>query len=283
MAYVLENEMCLVEVTDKAGEILHFVDKKKNEEMMYQGDQGWSGKNPTLFPIVGNTLSGSYMIDGKTYSMKNHGLIRYAILKYKELEDGIAFTLDSNEDTLAQYPFDFHYEIQYRLKGKTLHVDYIIQNLSNVDMPFSFGLHPAFITPKPFESCSIEFENEEHCEQFHFDAKGNKPIEYEALILKSLKLDREAFKKDATLIYRNLTSNYVTLDVQGTPRIKMSIKDFDLLAIWTHPTDSDFVCIEPWIGHADFEKGQDNFYARPYTRILKPSDAFTIGYTIEIC
>ena len=54
MAYVLENEQCRVECIERAGQIQHFLDKDRQVEIMYQGNQGWSGLNPTLFPIVGN-------------------------------------------------------------------------------------------------------------------------------------------------------------------------------------------------------------------------------------
>ena len=44
---------------------------------MYQGNTDfWGGKNPTLFPMVGNTFSKTYEINGKSYAMKNHGLER---------------------------------------------------------------------------------------------------------------------------------------------------------------------------------------------------------------
>ena len=117
MAYILENGVLKLECTEKGGEMLHLVKKSTNHETLYQGDQGWSGRNPSLFPMVGNTYTKDYEIDGKKYAMKNHGLIRYATLKGESQEDGLVFSLDANEDTLAQYPFNFHFEIGYKLDG----------------------------------------------------------------------------------------------------------------------------------------------------------------------
>ena len=35
---------------------------------MYQGDTPfWGGKNPSLWPLVGNTLDGTYEVYGKKY------------------------------------------------------------------------------------------------------------------------------------------------------------------------------------------------------------------------
>ena len=70
MEYVLENEHVRLECMEQAGQMKHFIDKDRNVELLYQGDQGWSGRNPSLFPIVGNTWTKDYKIDGKTYAMK---------------------------------------------------------------------------------------------------------------------------------------------------------------------------------------------------------------------
>lgn len=58
MSYVLENEYCRLECMEEGGQMKHLVDKINQVEILYQGDEGWSGRNPTLFPIVGNTYNG---------------------------------------------------------------------------------------------------------------------------------------------------------------------------------------------------------------------------------
>ena len=52
MAYILENDVLKLECTQKGGEMLHLVKKSIQRETLYQGDQGWSGRNPSLFPMV---------------------------------------------------------------------------------------------------------------------------------------------------------------------------------------------------------------------------------------
>ena len=74
MPFKLENEFCRLEVIPEAAEITSFFDKTNNVEIMYQGDEGWSGRNPSLFPIIGSTYSKYYEIHGKQYTMKNHAL-----------------------------------------------------------------------------------------------------------------------------------------------------------------------------------------------------------------
>ncbi|NCC55263.1 MAG: aldose 1-epimerase family protein, partial [Erysipelotrichia bacterium] len=118
----IENKRYLVEFCKEGGEITKFLDKKSNIQYMYQGDSSyWSGKNPTLFPIAGNTYDGTYQAKGKTYTFKNHGLIRYATLDcVAQSDDSITFSLKANEETLKSYPYLFHYQITYTLQDNKL-------------------------------------------------------------------------------------------------------------------------------------------------------------------
>ena len=285
MKFVLENELCRVICQEKGGEIASFFDKEKNVELMYQGNQGWSGKNPTLFPLVGNTYNKQYEIHGKTYAMKNHGLIRYATLKGEKRDNHLVFVLDADEQTKALYPFDFHYEIEYTLEGKKLIIQYRITNTSHEDMPFSFGLHPGFNVPQKegetFEEYTLDFEKHEEANQLLFDAKCEHPIEYQKVSMDRWPLSHEEVEKYSTIIYKDLVSDYVTLMYKNEPRLRVSCKGYPYLALWTHENRSDFLCIEPWYGHGDFEKTNVDFYHREGTIVLKPQSVFETGYTIE--
>lgn len=286
MPYVLENEYCSLEVVKEAAEITHFIDKERNLEIMYQGDEGWSGRNPSLFPIVGNTYSKDYEINGKKYAMKNHGLARYATFNGTQEENKLLFNFSSDEETLKQYPFNFYFEIAYSLNKKTLNIDYTIKNTGNEDMPYTFGLHPAFRVPQfdneIFEEYSIDFENKEKATQMIFDPSFEKPVEYKEVELDSWQLSREDITKYATIVYKDYTSSYVTLSHKGEERVRVHFKDYPYLALWTHPTKSNFICIEPWYGHADFEKETPDFYHREGTMILKPGETKHISYQIEL-
>ena len=59
MAYILENDVLKLECTEKGGEMLHLVKKSTNYETLYQGDQGWSGRNYSLFLMMKNYLFGN--------------------------------------------------------------------------------------------------------------------------------------------------------------------------------------------------------------------------------
>ena len=67
----LTNNRYEVTFTAKGGEIKSFTDLETGIQYMWQGHPDyWTGKNPGLFPLVGNTLDGTYEMDGKTYAMK---------------------------------------------------------------------------------------------------------------------------------------------------------------------------------------------------------------------
>ena len=172
---------------EKGGEIYSFTDKQTGLQYMWQGDNdNWGGKNPSLFPIIGNTYTKDYQIDGKTYAMKNHGLIRYATLHCKKDDSKeVIMELDSSEETLAQYPFPFHYEIAYTLKDNKLTITYHITNTGEKEMPFTFGLHPGFNCPlcegEKFEEYTLSFTNEEHMQQLVFDLDKKHPYELKAV------------------------------------------------------------------------------------------------------
>ena len=75
MEYILENSEARVVISTKAAEIHSFVAKDNGIEMMWNGNpEYWAGRNPILFPQVGNTYNKTQVFKGKEYHMGNHGL-----------------------------------------------------------------------------------------------------------------------------------------------------------------------------------------------------------------
>ena len=67
----IKNNRYEVTFCTKGGEIESFTDLETGIQYMWQGHPDyWTGKNPGLFPLVGNTLDGTYEINGKTYSIR---------------------------------------------------------------------------------------------------------------------------------------------------------------------------------------------------------------------
>lgn len=284
----IENENYVVEFCKEGGEILSFENKSTGMQYMYQGDsEYWSGKNPTLFPIVGNTYDTTYMVKNKKYQFKNHGLIRYAILDcIQQDKTKIIFEYKSNEDTLKVYPFAFRYQIHYQLEGNKLNINYQISNEDQDEMPFTFGLHPGFKVPlcddECFEDYTLQFEKEENLKQLIFDLNKEKLHYYKDVKMREWKLSYSEMDEYKTLIYKNMASSYVTLKGKSNHGVKVSISGFPFLALWTPKQGAPFICIEPWYSHADFEKSDTKFEERCGMMILKPQEKFVTSYSIEV-
>ena len=164
--FEIKNEKALVSVDEHASEIHSFCDVTTDNEYMWQGDpKFWAGRNPTLFPMVGSTWDKKLHINGKEYVTGNHGFTRHSDFTCIEHTDNtIVMELKDNEETFKEYPFHFTMHITYTLEGKTLKVSYDITNENDCDMPFNFGLHPAFNCPSDggnFEDYYIELERAE--------------------------------------------------------------------------------------------------------------------------
>lgn len=54
-----------------------------------------------------------------------------------------------------------------------------------------------------------------------------------------------------------------------------------MVALWNPGKGNTFICIEPWFGHADFEKVEVPFDQRENTMQLLPAETFNASYTIE--
>lgn len=283
----IENQRYEITFCAEGGEMLSFLDKESKIQYLYQGDsEYWGGKNPGLFPIIGNTYSKSYEIEGKTYAMKNHGLIRYSTLTCVHHEqNSITFELRDNEETRKQYPFSFCYQVRYVLVDNKVTITYDIKNTGEKDMPFTFGLHPAFLCPltkeETFEDYHILFTNPENVKQVLFDPTMKKEPTYQDVEVQDIALTYDWIRQYETVVYEHCKSAYVTL--QGKEHgVKVSVAGYPYLAFWTPREGAPFLCIEPWHGHGDYCEVKEDFYHREGTMILSVNKTYTTSYDIEV-
>lgn len=262
-----------VTVDEHASEIHSFRSRETGLEYMWKGDpEFWSGRNPTLFPMVGSTWDKILHINGKEYRTGNHGFTRNSDFTcVSHSENRIVMELKDSPSTREQYPFAFTLRIIYELQDATLSIRYEIVNDGDTVMPFNFGLHPAFNCPVSpdgsFEDCRIEFETEET-----FTWKKTS-LNSERI----LPLDREALAE--TVIIENPKSHSAAL-TDGTHGVRVGFSGYRWLAFWS--PKAPFVCIEPWHSHADFEKVEVPFEQREGTQFLNPHEIFKTAYTITV-
>lgn len=255
----------------------------KNKEYIWEGNPDFWGKHsPILFPIVGMLKNNSYQCNGKEYHLSRHGFARDMEFKLiDKKEDSATFSLQSSEETLKIYPFEFELQLIYTLKENDLLIDYKVINKQNSQIPFSIGAHPAFALPGNYNNYSIEFDQEESLESYLLEndliSKKTKKIEVQN---KQIPLSYQLFKDDA-LIFKTLKSNSLTILEKTNPVLKVHFKDFPNLGIWTK-TNAPFLCIEPWFGYADTENNSGNIFEKEGIQLLEANNTFNSRFSIEI-
>lgn len=236
---------------------------KRNDtdiEFLWQGDEAfWGRQAPVLFPIVGRLKNDSYTFEGETFAMTQHGFARDQVFEVvNQTQTTLVFSLTSNDQLKKIYPFDFELQIAYEVTGDNLSTSYIVKNLSEKEMYYSVGGHPAFNVP---------FDGEGLFDDYHIHVEmgaQSRFIPLEGSYLNEekakeivhpifdLKLTRDLFEDDA-LVYETKGATTFTLSSEKSPhQLIVSYKNLPYVGIWSpYPKDAPFVCLEPWQGIAD--------------------------------
>lgn len=271
----LKNNDLVLNLTNKGGEMSSLT--YDGLDILYKGDGSyWSGKNPTLFPFISSPDAKKYTYNNITYPCRNHGLIRYSDLE-TVVDDGniVKMRLVSNEDTLKEYPFNFEYNITYKLEDKKVLIDYDITNKDDKTMPFTFGLHPGFLV-EDINNIKLVFPDDEEGTLFNQVDRTTSTIklgEY-TNFLKDLEVCK-------TVIFESLKSKYVILKMNKYS-IKLDISNFKYLALWSPDPKAIFICIEPWLSINNIKPSNNPFDPSFELEYLKPSETFKINYSFEI-
>jgi galactose mutarotase-like enzyme len=263
----LENAFISVEISNQGAEILSLFDKQISKEWMWDANPDfWPQRSPILFPVVGSTFDQKIRLGKQVFQLGNHGFARYANFETKRhTETSIELELHQNQDTLKNYPFNFRLNVLYCLHTDHLEVSYRVFNDSDVDMPFNFGLHPAFRT---------QYNGEDGAQEIHFPIAENQlPDLIEREDHKRLSLNDAFFEKVPTLMLEGIKSPYVEL-IEEDASLRVDVMGYRYLAFWKKPK-ANFICIEPWHSHDDFEAIIQDFSQREGTLILKPNRSYT--------
>lgn len=287
-----ENEFLSLEVNEEGGCLKSLIDKRRNEELIYQPHpDSWKGQDVFIFPFIARLKDQTYSIDGKDYQMKNHGLLRYMKAEMSlERNKDIKATFNSNEETLRKYPFEFRAYALYHLEKNKLEINYHIFNLSDRDMPFEVGAHPAFKLPGEkkedefdISKNTIHFEKRMHLRRILQDEKAEFNIgEIKYRHTDSIPLSKELFRKIPTLILKAEDIDKVVLEKKDGSSIRISKPNIPYLALWSDQKYGDYVAIEPWDGLPDYVDAEKDMYQKKDIHILKPKKEYTFRYTIEV-
>jgi len=284
----IENDFLKVGI-DGTAQLSSIINKATGVEQMWQAGEAWPWHSPNLFPVIGSLINNQIIVDGKPYDItQRHGFARYSEFLLLESEAAHAkFSLPYSDHTLAIYPFKFDFQILYDLIDNALRVTLKVINMDDKTIYFSTGGHPAFNVPfrkdENYEDYYLEFETEEPLVEHLLSPEGffsgeTRPVKLNG---KNLQLTREIFLNDA-LVFKHIKSRQVTIrSHKHDDSITVQFPHFPYLGIWGK-TGSDFVCIEPWLGHADIAGEAVEFKKKAGIQKLEQGHVFEAPYYISI-
>lgn len=289
MKTTLKNDLLTVTIDTFGAEIISIVNNHTHEDYIWNGDKRfWGRHSPVLFPLVGQVWQGRYMMDGKEYSLGQHGFARdHEFTVVEDTPDDEAwFALESSEETLAVYPRRFRLEIGYHLHEARLTVMWRVKNLDDKTMHFHIGAHPAFNYPRFNPSDAIHgymaFDRRELSSQ----QLGERGCVIDGEVAVNLDEDHflhltaDTFAELKTIILADGQVHRVSmLDADHRPYLSV-LFNAPLVALWSPSADAPFVCIEPWWGRCDREEFAGDFSEREYINTLDPAKTFEASYMV---
>ncbi|WP_018619009.1 aldose 1-epimerase family protein [Spirosoma luteum] len=285
----LENNFLRVTIRPQGAELTSIVHKASGIEHLWQADPTvWGWHAPNLFPVVGGCLNNQVLIDGMTYPMERHGFTRTSLFEPTESTPTHAvFSLRSSEKTRVHFPYEFEFQISYKLDEARLVVAYRVVNQDDKTVFFSVGAHPAFAVPfnkgEAYEDYYLEFEQDEALETHLLSTAGyftgeTKPVPTKG---RHLGLTKHLFDDDA-LVFKNLASRRVAICTdRHNHAVILDYAAFPYLGLWAKP-GAPFVCIEPWLGCADSEGQQKPIEEKELIQSVEAGRVFEASFSITI-
>lgn len=260
-------------VPERGGLITHW--RLGGQEILYFDAERFAdpslsvrGGIPVLFPICGNLPDNQYTLNSQTYTLKQHGFGRDmpwdVVERATHNEAALTVQLTQNEQTLAVYPFEFCVQLTYRLAGKTLTIDQVVENRSDRTLPFSLGFHPYFqVNDKT---------------QLKFDIPADQ---FQDQITKEMHPFTGAFADitadEIDVAFKPLSRQWASVqDCDRNLSLTLTYEDaFSTLVFWT-VKGKNYYCLEPWTAPRNALNTGDSLIR------LDPQQSFTSRITFEV-
>lgn len=240
----------------------------------------WADTAPILFPIVGWTRGSSVSVEGRRYPLGLHGFARNRAFRVLEQwPSHVLLGLDSDEETRAQYPFDFALEVEHALDGAALTTRLTVRNTGARAMPYACGLHPGLRWPfdggEPGDY-EIVFGEREATQVPIIASDGLFMRQHRKVPLdgRRLALSTELMAREA-LCFLDARSRRLRFGHPASgAAIDIELDDFPHIALWSRPPGR-FLSIEAWTGHGDYVDADGDLLAKPSMRHLLPGASAT--------
>ena len=172
------------------------------------------------------------------------------------------------------------------MQEDTLDIDYEVSNPGDAKLPFSIGAHPAFAWPLPGaggkDTHRLVFEQAETGPVYRPGAAGLLGATPEAWPGggRELALDEALFERGA-LVQLSPASRHLRFSASGAPGIEVAWEGFSELGIWMKP-GGDFLCIEPWAGHAEIAGQEGDYRQKRGIRFLAPGERSSFRHSVTL-
>ena len=284
----IQNKKLKATFNELGAELVSLINLETRKEIIWEGNPDfWGGQSPVLFPTVGALKDDSYIFEDETYEMPRHGFARRKFFEVKNSsENEVVFELNSDQETLKFYPFNFSLEIKYTLTENKLTVSYNVKNTSEKEIYFSLGAHPGFAIDTKnglnYNDYEIAFSDDEKLEIHplinNLISKETKTIE---LKNKTLPLSYKLFSKDALVMTAMKSKELILRNNKNQEKVIFTFSNFPYFGIWS-AKNADFVCLEPWQGIADFEDHNKDFTQKFGILKLEKNEEWKADWAIEI-
>jgi galactose mutarotase-like enzyme len=218
------------------------------------------GGNPLLFPFLGRHRVDGELgrwrdANGTVRDLPMHGFARD--LPFDATLDadqqGLRMTLADSDATRAGYPFGFRFDAHYRLADDaTLEVELVTTNTGDAALPYYAGHHFYFALPHT-QRAQTRLELPRTQRRFQQPDGAIAPAEPgapaytldDAGILDRFHCLDGAPQQPVRLIAPGLHRT-ITIDLQRPGSVP-----WYAVTTWTEAPESDFYCVEPWLGLPD--------------------------------
>lgn len=233
----------------------------RGEDILYWPDQAdWSrpakirGGNPLLFPFIGRHFvdgePGHWRdAEGTVHALPQHGFARDLPFTVAGTgDDSIAMVLEPSDSTWAGYPHAFRFEARYRLLDSGLEVALCTGNTGGTRLPYYAGHHFYFRLPAAQRRESrlslpeTTRMRQEPDGRLTAAAKGEPAYALDDDRLQDTFHVLQGPGPVALAMPDRTLS--IDLDVPGSIA-------WHAVTTWSESADSDFYCVEPWLGLPD--------------------------------
>lgn len=291
----LTNDTFEVEVEPFGAEVQRIRKIDDDVDYLWNGNPEYWGRHaPLLFPCIGNSNEGSYYLNGKRYTITQHGFARdFPFQVVSESKTHVRLQQTDNDKTYKMYPFHYLLQVDDHLVENRLISRFSVTNKNDQDMPFSIGSHPAFRVPLndegDFDDYYIRTYPKVNALRIFEATLEPKPFRTGRIVRFGhdehgcIHLNHGLFK-NGLLIFENPGIDEVELFSPKTERsVSLRISQFSYFTLWTTENKpSPFVCIEPFAGLPDVLGQTVDWYKKEGNLTLAAGEKAEFSYEIAL-